>query len=77
MKLDNITKISKEKAKELGDKHKVDWDKVDIEQFRKGLEVEQEHGDTVDNDMDTIVKITLDHLEEFDDYYDRLEKAEK
>jgi len=42
-------------------------------QLEKGIEVEHEHtGDTA-----MAREIALDHLDEFPDYYDRLEKAEK
>ena len=42
-------------------------------QLRKGIKVEHEHtGDTA-----MAKEIALDHLDEFPDYYDRLEKAEE
>lgn len=42
-------------------------------QLLKGIEVEKEHtGDTA-----LAREIALDHLDEFPDYYDRLENAEK
>jgi hypothetical protein len=68
-------------ASELG----IDFNKVkfDLEQFRKGLDVELEHGKrdlstnvTFDNPILT-GKIALAHLNEFPDYYIRLEKMEK
>lgn len=75
------TKFTADQAKALGDKLDVDWDKVDLEQLRKGLEVESEHDkpgklDVVKSDLD-LAKIALAHLDEFPDYYDRLAKAEK
>ena len=45
----------------------------DIEQIKKGLKVELEHTE----DPEIALEITLDHLTEFEDYYDRLEKAEE
>lgn len=58
-------------------------EKFDVEQFRKGLKVELEHGKrdpqtnvTFDNPIMT-GKIALAHLKEFPDYYVRLEKLEK
>ena len=45
----------------------------DIEQIKKGLKVELEHTE----DPSIALEITLDHLTEFEDYYDRLEKAEE
>jgi hypothetical protein len=46
---------------------------VDIEQIKKGLKVESEHT----SDPAVALEIVFDHLTEFDDYYDRLEKAEE
>jgi len=72
-----------QQAKEVGEKLGIIWDKWDIEQFRMGMDVELEHG-TVDphtnvtNDDPTITgKIALAHLNEFPDYYTRLDKMEK
>ncbi len=62
----------------------LDLDEVafDVEQFRRGMEVELEHGSSdpvtnVTND-DPIVtgKIAWAHLREFPDYYDRLAAME-
>jgi len=75
--------ISDEEAKKIGEKLGVKWDKFDVDQFRRGMDVELEHG-TVDawtnvtnDDPLTTGKIALAHLNEFADYYDRLEKMEK
>lgn len=76
-----------EQAKEIGEKIGIKWDKFDLGQFRHGMDVELEHG-TVDlntnvtnDDPLTTGKIALAHLNEFPDYYHRLdemeEKAEK
>jgi len=70
-------------AKEIGEKLGVKWDKFDVEQFRAGLDVELEHGTrdpktNVTNDNALMTgKIALAHLNEFPDYYTRLEKMEK
>jgi phage-related protein (TIGR01555 family) len=45
-------------------------------QFEKGMDAEQEHSETVGNDLILIAKIVLDHLKEYPDYYDKLEKVE-
>lgn len=70
-------------AKQIGEKLGIKWDKFDVDQFRRGLDVELEHGTrdpstNVTND-DPIVtgKIALAHLNEFADYYDRLEEMEE
>lgn len=72
-----------EEAKDIGEKLGIDWSKFDVEQFRKGMDVELEHG-TVDphtnvtnDDALMTGKISLAHLNEFSDYYTRLDKMEK
>jgi len=66
----------------IGKKLGIDWKHFDVEQFRKGMNVELEHGlrnkkTNVTNDDALITgKIALAHLNKFPDYYDRLEKME-
>jgi hypothetical protein len=63
----------------------IDWSsaRFDLEQFRMGLEVELEHGrhdprTNVTNDDPVMTgKIALAHLNEFPDYYTRLEAMER
>ena len=75
--------FSAEEAKGIGEKIGIKWDKFDVDQFRRGMDVELEHGlidpsTNVTNDDPVITgKIALAHLNEFPDYYDRLEKMEK
>ncbi len=72
-----------EEAKEIGEKLGIKWDKYDVEQFRAGMDVELEHGlvdphtNVSNDDPLTTGKIALAHLNEFPDYYTRLEKMEK
>ncbi len=47
--------------------------KYDLDQLLMGIEVEQEHTP----DKMTALEISMDHLEEFPDYYTRLHKMEK
>jgi len=71
-----------EDAKTIGEKLGLKWDKFDVEQFRMGMDVELEHGLTdpstnvTDDDPVVTGKIALAHLNEFPDYYTRLEKME-
>jgi len=71
-----------EQAKQIGEQLGIDWTKFDIEQFRRGMDVELEHGTenpvtNVSNDDPLITgKIALAHLNEFADYYTRLDKME-
>lgn len=72
-----------EEAKSIGERLGIDWSKFDVEQYRMGMDVELEHGlhdphtNVTDDDPLTTGKITLAHLNEFPDYYTRLEKMEK
>jgi len=70
-------------AKQIGEALGIDWSKFDVEQYRMGLDVELEHGfadphTNVTNDDPIMTgKIALAHLNEFPDYYTRLEKMEE
>lgn len=75
--------FNEQEAKDVGEKLGIKWDKFNLDQFRRGMNVELEHG-TIDpktnvtnDDALTTGKIALAHLNEFPDYYDRLEKLEK
>ena len=37
-------KFSTEEARLIGTQPKIDWAQIDLEQFRRGLEIELEHG---------------------------------
>lgn len=72
-----------EEAKKIGEKLGIDWTLFDVEQFRRGMDVELEHG-TVDpntnvtNDDPLMTgKIALAHLNEIRDYYTRLDRMEE
>jgi Protein of unknown function (DUF5661) len=77
--------FSAEQARRVGAEIGIVWDSApfDIEQFRSGMDVELEHGrhDPVTNvtDDDPVLtgKIALAHLNEFADYYTRLERMEE
>lgn len=72
-----------EEARQIGDALGIDWSKFDVEQYRIGLDVKLEHGlvdpyTNVTNDDPMMTgKIALAHLNEFPDYYTRLEKMER
>ena len=71
-----------QEAKRIGEALGIDWSKFDVEQFRMGLNVELEHGKrdsstNVTQDDEVLTgKIALAHLNEFSDYYTRLQKME-
>ena len=70
-------------ALSVGQQIGIDFTKVDIKQFRKGLEVELEHGlhdpetNVTNNDIFITGKIAWAHLKELPDYYTRLTKMEE
>ena len=76
-------RFTAEEAKKIGEELGIDWSKFDIEQYRMGLDIELEHGlvdphTNVTNDDPIMTgKIALAHLNEFPDYYTRLDKMEK
>jgi len=79
------TSFTADEARAIGERVGIDWATApfDVEQFRRGLDVELEHGlhDALTNvsDDDPLVtgKIALAHLNEFPDYYTRLERMEE
>ena len=74
-----------DEARRIGGQVGIDWGAAlfDVEQFRRGLEVELEHGlrdpstDVTGDDPVMTAKIALAHLNEFPDYYTRLERMEE
>ena len=74
--------FSTDEARSIGSQLKIDWSKIDLEQFRRGLEVELEHGlrdpetNVTGDDLILTGKIALAHLKEIRDYYTRLDVME-
>jgi len=77
--------FSVQEARQIGEQVGIDWDAApfEVEQFRRGLDVELEHGlhdpstNVTDDDPVITGKIALAHLNEFADYYTRLEQMEE
>jgi len=71
-----------DEARQIGATLGLDWGRVDLEQFRRGLEVELEHGardpetNVTHDDLTITGKIAWAHLKEFPDYYTRLDQLE-
>jgi hypothetical protein len=77
--------FSTEEARQIGEQIGIDWDAslFDVDQFRRGMNVELEHGlhdlgtNVTDDDPVTTGKIARAHLNEFPDYYTRLDQMEE
>jgi hypothetical protein len=77
--------FSAEEARLVGEQIGIDWSSspFDVEQFRRGMDVELEHGlhdlltNVTGDDPLVTGKIALAHLREFPDYYTRLEQMEE
>lgn len=70
-------------AKKIGDELGINWNEVNLEEFKKGLIIELEHGTRYEetnithDDLHLTAKIAWAHLKEFPDYYTRLDIMEK
>src|SRR5665648_968710 len=65
-------------------KYNIDLNNISIQTIKDGINVELEHGykaglymNVTNDDMDQTFKIAMAHIDEFPDYYERLEKLEK
>ena len=65
-------KADKMSAEDIAKKFNVSVEKIEA-QIKKGVEIEKEHT----NDKEKATEIAMDHVTEFPDYYDRIEKMEK
>lgn len=78
----NTRKFTAEEARSTGMRLGLDWTRIDLEQFRRGLEVELEHGardpetNVTNDDLILTGKIAWAHLKEIRDYYTRLDRLE-
>jgi len=80
--MDNQRHISIEEARSIGTQLGINWAQIDLEQFRRGIEVEFEHGahdpetNATGDDLNLTGKIAWAHLKEIRDYYTRLDRLE-
>lgn len=80
--MSNKRQISIDEARSVGKRLGLDWGQIDLEQFRRGLEVELEHGErdpetnVTNDDLLKTGKIAWAHLKEISDYYTRLDVLE-
>ena len=72
--------ISSEEAQRIGESLHLDWDRIDLEQFRQGLmgEVDEANMDPeTGRTYDSVLlsgKLVVAHMQEFPDYFTRLER---
>ena len=74
-----------EEARRVGKQIGINWSSApfEVDEFRAGMDVELEHGahdlstNVTDDDAVVTGKIALAHLNEFPDYYVRLERMEE
>jgi len=76
--------ITDREAREIGELLGIDYNVTPFEWWKKGMEVELEHGsrlgevsNVTGDDLLSTGKIALAHLIEFPDYYQRLEEMEE
>ena len=77
--------FTSDEARRVGEQIGIDWETAPfgVEEFRAGMDVELEHGlhdlltNVTGDDPVVTGKIALAHLNEFPDYYTRLEKMEE
>jgi (p)ppGpp synthase/HD superfamily hydrolase len=71
-----------EEARSVETQLGINWTQIDLEQFRRGLEVELEHGahdpetNVTGDNLNLTGKIAWAHLKEIQDYYTRLDRLE-
>jgi hypothetical protein len=78
-------RFTADQARSIGEEIGIDWETAafDVEQFQTGLDVELEHGshdprtNVTNDDPVTTGRIAWAHLNEFPDYYTRLERMEE
>jgi hypothetical protein len=82
--MDARSDITTDEAQQVAAALDIDFDALgcDLDQFRRGMKVELEHGrrdpdtNVTDDDLVRTGKIALAHLKELPDYYDRLADME-
>jgi hypothetical protein len=77
-------RFTTEEARRIGTEIGIDWAEApfDVKELQAGMGVELEHGlhdeltNVTDDDPHVTAKIAQAHLNEFPDYYERLERME-
>lgn len=81
----NKKSFTSDEARRIGEQIGIDWasSPFEVEEFLAGMNVELEHGthdlatNVTGDDAVVTGKIALAHLNEFSDYYTRLDKMEE
>ncbi len=75
--------FTEDEARQVGEQIGIDFKEIRLSEFRRGLEVELEHGslwgeatNVTNDDPHFTGKIAWAHLKEIPDYYTRLDKME-
>lgn len=84
VRMNDRAHFTTDEARRAGERIGIDWasSPFDVAQFRSGMDVELEHGtqdpetNVTDDDVAMTAKIARAHLNEFPDYYSRLEVME-
>ncbi|MFA6971377.1 MAG: DUF5661 family protein [Gallionella sp.] len=71
----DVFQSPQERAKVIGDKLQVSWDRIPFDEFVMGIGEEFEHVDITEGDIETTAKIALAHLEENPHYYSKLKEV--
>ena len=69
--------VTEDLARNVGDKLDINFKEVSLEEFMRGLTIEQEHSDITKGDPVVTGEIAIVHLEEIPDYYTRLDALEE
>ena len=77
-----MKRFSQNDAKRIGKDLNISWEEINLGEFKRGLNVELEHGskdpqtNVTDNNGKLTGEIAWAHLKEIPDYYTRLSKME-
>lgn len=66
--------VSKKIIKQLANEYEINLNVLSLELLKHATEEEFEHKDIIGDDPELAFRIALKHLEEFPDYYHRLQK---
>lgn len=70
-------KVTTPEAKLLAQFFNINLNVVPLSEWKEGLNAELEHKNVTGGDLITTAQIVIAHLEEFPDYYKRLNKMER